>query len=239
MNILQRKELCMQWIYRFQLFLFDFDGLLVNTEYIHYQAYQKMCSDRGVTLQWDFPTYCSMAHYSSDALQREIYQQYPMLHEQEPHWSILYQEKKEAYLDLLDEGLVSLMPGAFELLTALSESQINRCVVTNSAEELVKKIIEHNPILDTIPHWITREKYQQAKPHPECYVKAIEEFAKPQDRILGIEDTPRGLQALRQTRAEPVLVSELDYPEIQEFKKVGIPCYRTLYELMNNQEEVH
>ena len=32
----------MRWISEYQLFLFDLDGLLVNTEELHYQAYKNM-----------------------------------------------------------------------------------------------------------------------------------------------------------------------------------------------------
>ena len=33
----------MDWIKKYQLFLFDFDGLLVNTEEMHFLAYKQMC----------------------------------------------------------------------------------------------------------------------------------------------------------------------------------------------------
>lgn len=231
--IIVKIEVCMQWLEQYQLVLLDFDGLLVNTEHIHYRAYQKMCADRGVNLTWDFPTYCSMAHYSSDVLRKELSRLYPRLHENGATWDTLYQEKKEAYLKLLDQGAVTLMPGAEEFLRLIEKNGIQRCVVTNSGDELIKKIVNKLPQLKTISHWITREKYQLAKPDPECYQLAIKTFAKPQDKILGIEDTPRGLQALRATRAEPILVSELSYPEITQFKKEGIRCFRSFHQLLS------
>jgi beta-phosphoglucomutase len=85
----------MQWIHEYQLFLFDFDGLLVNTEEIHYRAYQRMCAHYGVIMDMNFEDYCKIAHYHSEGLSEELYKQYPKLKEQESSWDILYAEKKK------------------------------------------------------------------------------------------------------------------------------------------------
>jgi beta-phosphoglucomutase len=215
------KRGAMRWVHDFQLFLFDFDGLLVNTEEIHYLAYKRMCARRGVYLDWDFNYYCSIAHYSADGLREKIYEQYPQLRESESSWAVLYAEKKQAIVDLLNEGAVYPMPGVEELLIGLEAASIPRCVVTHSPDELISIVRRKNPILNTIPHWITREHYSQPKPNPECYFKAIEMFAKPEDKVIGFEDTPRGLRALLETRAKPVLICQANYPEIPSFLEQG------------------
>ena len=211
----------MNWIKHFELFLFDMDGLLVNTEELHYLAYQRMCLQRGVKLDWSFPRYCEAAHYDSTALRDQIYASFPKLHEQEPRWDILYTEKKQAVVDLINEGVVHPMPGAERLLKALDSAGIKRCVVTHSPDELVQAVRKQNPILNTIPNWITRHDYTHPKPNPESYLKAIQKLAAPEDRIIGFEDTPRGLRALLGTPATSVLISTIDYPEIPSFIEQG------------------
>lgn len=218
----------MRWIQNYQLFLFDFDGLLVNTEEIHFLAYQRMCKGRGVDLDWSFERYCRSAHYSADALQHDIYETFPQLKEQESDWSILYAEKKSAIMSLLNEGAVHLMPGVEELLKALEHAGIKRAVVTHSPDELVSVVRKKNPVLNTIPNWITRHDYTHPKPNPECYLKAIDLLAKPEDKVIGFEDTPRGLQALLGTRAKPVLICRADYPEIADFLKKGVVHFPSL-----------
>jgi beta-phosphoglucomutase len=206
------KDKSMQWIHHYQLFLFDFDGLLVNTEEIHYQAYKRMCAGRGFQLKWDFNRYTQAAHLDADALRDQIYAEFPALQNQEPNWNV-------------HEGAVQLMPGVDQLLRALQEAQILRCVVTHSALELIQIIRSQNPVLNTIPNWITREDYARPKPHPDCYQLAIERFAKPQDQVIGFEDTPRGLNALRQTRAQAILICPADYCHLQELKEQGVQHY--------------
>lgn len=221
----------MQWIHDYQLFLFDFDGLLVNTEEIHYQAYQRMCAKHGVKLDLGFENYCKIAHYFSEGLSTRLYELYPDLKVQQPSWEILYAEKKQAMIDLLNEGAVQLMPGVDKLLKALQKASIKRCVVTHSAIELIDIIRKQHAIFDTIPVWITRELYSKAKPDSECYLKAIEMLGDPSDNIIGFEDSIRGLRALRGTRAKPVIVCEPNYPEIPELVAEGVAYYRTFADI--------
>lgn len=217
----------MQWINQFQLFLFDFDGLLVNTEELHYQAYLRMCRDRGFDLRWSFNRYCDPAHNGSTALRDQIYAEFPALQALEPNWNVLYAEKKRAYIELIQQGNVELMPGVADLLHALQQAQIKRCVVTHSLRELVEIIKGQLPVLQTIPHWITREDYQEAKPSPDGYLTAISRLASPGDRIVGFEDTPRGLQALQGSTAKAVLICPSDYPELGKALKGDVVHFQS------------
>ena len=205
----------MQWIFHYQLFLFDLDGLLVDTEKLHYQAYIDMCAQRGCQLSWSFHRYSEAAHHESTGLRDQIYAEFPELQAQEPDWQVLYEEKKQRFLNLIEKGAVPLMPGVKELLLALNRANIKRCVVTHSASVLIDKIRRQNPILDTIPHWITREDYTHPKPHPECYQAAINRLRETKDRIIGFEDSPRGLYALLETEAKPVLICPPDSPYLK------------------------
>lgn len=207
---------CMKWIHDYQLFLFDFDGLLVNTEELHYKAYQNMCRNRGFSLDWDWRTYSGAAMYESTGLKEAIYKTFPELYQKEPKWEVLYQEKKRAYVELLQSGAVQLMPGVETILKALQEANITRCVVTHSPLDQVSIIRQTQPLLNTIPFWVTREHYSQPKPSPECYQKAIAMYAKPGDRVIGFEDSPRGLKALLGSHAKGIFISSLfNHDEIQ------------------------
>lgn len=214
----------MQWISRYQLYLFDFDGLLVDTESLHYQAYIDMCTKRGFKLEWSFSRYSAAAHHHSTGLRDQIYAEFPSLHTSEPNWNVLYEEKKRCFLNLVESKPTPLLPGAAALLLALQEAEIKRCVVTHSPAPLIQKIREQNPILGTIPNWITRHDYTQPKPDPECYRYAISKYAAPTDTIIGFEDSPRGLNALLATEAQPVLICPPDssyLPDLIENRRVS------------------
>lgn len=210
----------MKWIHHYQLFLFDFDGILVNTEELHYKAYLKMCADRGFSLKWDMPTYMRHAFYSATGVMEGIYKHFPELQKIEPRWEVLYQEKKRAYAELLQKEGTTVMPGVEKLLLALEVAGIKRCVVTHSPHEQITLIRKQHPLLNSIPHWITREQYAQPKPSSECYEKALAQFRAKNERAIGFEDSPRGLKALLATDADAVLLSEfIEGSEIHQLSK--------------------
>lgn len=215
----------MEWIDDYDLFLFDFDGLLVDTERLHYLAYQKMCRDRGFHLEWDFTRYIRAAHYSHEGLKEEIYAELPALRESEPDWSVLYKEKRQALFSIYGEVPIPLMKGVEKLLGTLEARRKKRCVVTHSDRRSVAMIREKNPSLEMIPHWIVREDYDLPKPAPDGYLRAIELFAEEGDRIIGFEDTPKGLKALMGTSARAVMVTEMHYPEMEALAARGIAIF--------------
>jgi beta-phosphoglucomutase len=223
----------MEWIEDYQLFLFDFDGLLVNTEELHYKAYQLTCKEYGFELGLDFPEYCKLAHYRAEGLMENLCGRFPEI--EKLGWNVFYKKKTDTISNLIDQGAVQLMPGVEALLERLEAADKKRCVVTHSPDRIINPIRSSHKILDTIPVWITREYYTNPKPHPECYQTAIERLAKPEDRIVGFEDSPRGLRAMMGTRAQPVLISEISYPEIGEFIKEGAFHYPSFEAIPHNR----
>ncbi|MBT3393682.1 MAG: HAD family phosphatase [Waddliaceae bacterium] len=220
----------MDWIFRSQLILFDFDGLLVNTEDIHYNAYRLMLERRGFTLPWSFDEYCQAAHYDSTLLRDKIYETFPEIANED--WDIIYAEKRQAYVDLLEQKTVALMPGVETFLNIIAEKDIPRCVVTHSPDDHISRIRKTLPVLETISTWITREDYSEPKPSSECYLTAIERLAPDAKNIIGFEDSPRGLTALMGTPALPVLICKAEYPEIPDFIARGAKRYQTFEEIL-------
>jgi len=215
----------MQWIKKYRLFLFDFDGLLVDTEELHFQAYIRMCAKRGYRLEWNFQAFSHAAHHTSSGLKDQIYADIPDLQAEEPDWKVLYEEKKKAFLEILEEGHVNLMSGVQELLTALNEDKIKCCVVTNSPLSVIHLIRRRHPLLDLIRYWITRENYSRSKPDPECYQYAIRTHSRPGDLVIGFEDSPKGFEALRRTNAVPVMICPLDTAYLKNFTDNSIKYY--------------
>lgn len=222
----------MKWIQQFDLFFLDFDGLLVNTEELHYKAYCILCRRKGYDLPWTFQEYCFIAHTSH--VLTNIYIIFPKLKEKEPDHEILYLEKKQIYKELLAQEKLTLMPGVHNFLLELSRCQVKRCVVTHSPNEQVFLIRNALPILDTLPIWITREQYDRPKPAPDSYLKALELLQDPGDRSIGFEDTLKGVLALKNAQISPVLICDKNHPQLKDSALLGIKHYVTFEEIPAN-----
>jgi beta-phosphoglucomutase len=202
----------MQWVENWDLFLLDMDGLLVDTERLHQHSYQETCVHYGAELPWDLATYCRYAHESQDRLRKELYRAYP--HLSSIPWDQFYDHKRAAYQRLLEGSKIALMPGVAQLLTSLQQRNQRHCVVTHSRIDDVEMIRAQHPLLQAIPHWITREDYKLPKPHPEGYLLACSRYGKSGDRVIGFEDAPRGILALLAAEATPVWVCPFDHPDL-------------------------
>ena len=207
----------MKWIDEFGLFLFDLDGLLVNTENIHYQAYIDMLKRRGFRLDWSFLKFCEVAHFDDQSLKEGVYAIFDDLFDQEPNWEVLRREKNIIYIDLLKSSKIDLMKGVEKLLLELQKQNKKMVVVTNSSKEMTDMIKAKQNMLQNIKHWITREDYILPKPNPDGYLHAISLFKEKDDKIIGFEDSLRGLKALVQTPAQAVFIGDFFNPKTEAF----------------------
>ena len=57
------------WLKKYSPIFFDFDGLLVDTECLHFQAYKDTLQSRGIGCPWSFLQFAEKAHTSGRALQ--------------------------------------------------------------------------------------------------------------------------------------------------------------------------
>ena len=211
------------WVSKFDLFLFDFDGLLVSTERLHYKAYIAAFKKMGFDLDWSFEKFTKLAHLHSNAFRAALYSQFPALH---PEWEVTHAIKREEYIKLIEEGDVDLMPGVNDLLFELQKKNIRRCVATHSPKAQVELVKKRHLCLQTIPLWITREDYQNPKPSSDCYLQAIEKMGKKGDQMVGFEDSLRGYRALQGAPCLPVLIClNKDVPEVLQNEAIHFETF--------------
>jgi len=201
----------------FDAYFFDFDGLLADTEPLHHKAYQIFLKRRGLILPWDFTTYCSFAHQPTEVFAKVMFDLFPSLKKESSDWMVLREEKQAIYQELIMQEPIPLMEGAADLLSYLSKHQKPLYVVTNATRRQVVAIRRHQPLLNIIPHWITREDYHASKPAPDGYLKALEQArelcGKTHCRGVGFEDTLRGITSLKGAHLTPVLIVPNNYPQ--------------------------
>ncbi|MES2121331.1 MAG: HAD family phosphatase [Chlamydiota bacterium] len=206
------------------IYLFDFDGLLVDTEKLHYMAYQQLCHRRGGELCWDFSRFCKEAHGKAGGVWEGIARECPQVFSNGVTREVLYEEKKAIYVELLRSTPLELMPGAAELLQFLADKDAKRAVVTNSPKAHIDIICEALPLLKTIPLWVTREDYLHPKPAPDGYLLAIEKLTggeKCDAEIIGFEDSLKGLKSLLAAGSKGVLVCPSGHEHLSEALSLG------------------
>lgn len=203
----------------YNLFLFDLEGLLIDTDWLHHQAYVYFLKKRNYNLPWTLEEYVTISRSSPSAIKEQIYTLFPALHEAEPKWEVLYSEKRQAYMELLRRvKTIPFMPGAQAFLKTILYLGKTLAIVTNVTREEVEIIREKVPLLAQVYEWVVREDYEKQTPDPQCYKTAIDRLAFSRVGIIGFEDSSRGLIALLGSSATAVLVSPHNYEQLEAYK---------------------
>lgn len=187
----------------FDLFLFDLDGTLVDTEPLHFEAYRKVLADFGYELIWDFKTYLFYAGRG---------ELFPVFRQLFPLW------KKEQELEVMQakrawvELLLSKMPiqfcvGADLFVSKLIGEKKEICIVTNSSRFQLESIRSRLPLLKQIPVCVTRDDVERIKPDPEPYCKACSYFDIPKDKSIAFEDSEKGVESAQEAGLSVVYIS--------------------------------
>lgn len=168
--------------------LFDFDGVIADTESQYTIFWNKMGSyylgleDFGHTIKGQTLVQIFGRHFSGmETEQAEIVL---MLDEFERNMSYGY------------------IPGAYEFMQSLKEAGIPMAIVTSSNDIKMQQVYRAHPelagLVDAI---LTSEDFSKSKPDPECFLKGMEVLGgTPEDTVV-FEDSFHGLDAGRASGA--------------------------------------
>ena len=204
---------------QFDLFCFDFDGLLVDSEQLHKTAYEQALSDYDLSANIDFFKYASFAHHAQGNQLKSLYTTiFPTLSEKV--WAHIKKKKQKHYSSIIQNHPLTLMPGANKLIETLLKKNKAICVVTNSSRKDISPFKNSLPILNEIPLWITANDVQKSKPHPDGYITALVHYAEiPAARTIGFEDALKGVTAMRNASITPLLVCDHRHPQLSLIDK--------------------
>ncbi|MEH2071848.1 MAG: HAD-IA family hydrolase [Nostoc sp.] len=167
--------------------LFDLDGTIVNSDPIHYRAWEEMLSNFSIELDETF--YKSRI---SGRLNPKIVQDIL------PQLSIAEGEKfadeKEALFRKLASRL-QLMSGFSELLAWTEIHQLKRALVTNAPRLNAEYMLEVLGIKEAFHTIVLAENCIAGKPDPTPYQVALNKLGIQPEEAIALEDSPSGIRA--------------------------------------------
>ena len=171
--------------------LFDFDGVIADTESQYTYFWNKMGMDylgleefghtiKGQTLVQIFGKYF-------DGKLKEQQEIVPQLNTFEQNMSYDY------------------IPGALEFMQELEKRGIRSAIVTSSNDiKMSNAYAAHPELLEVVDTVLTSEHFSKSKPDPECFLKGMEALgATPQETIV-FEDSFHGISAGRASGAKVI-----------------------------------
>lgn len=188
----------MSSISRVRAVIYDFDGLLLETEGPTYQSWAETYEAHGVPLtleEWSL-TIGRVDHPDPwEELQRRLGRR-------------LDPSVKEARKRRRDELLLALGPcaGAAESLLEARRLGLATAVASSSAEEWVGPHMERLGLGRHIDHLSCYDGTAPAKPAPDLYLRALRHLGVGSDEALAFEDSHNGLLAAKAAGIRCVVV---------------------------------
>lgn len=182
--------------------IFDFDGVIVDTEPLHYKAFQQILNPIGISFTWNEYVAGYMGFDDRDAF-REAFKSYSKpLTDSELY--ALIDKKAQAFIRIIEKG-ISPYHGVIELIKLIKSRKIPLAISSGALKSDIEPILISLGIYDFFDAIVTADDVKTSKPDPECYILAYNKLLSlgnnsekiAPSSVVAIEDTPQGIRAAK------------------------------------------
>jgi len=166
--------------------VFDLDGVLVHSEHLWEQGWEKVSSSHGYAWTGENTRACQGKSV--------------------PEWSeylgdlcgINGEAAGAAVIALVvgayDRGEVPLLPGALELVQAAA-ARVPIGLATSAPREIIERVMRTTPLGAHFTVTVSSAEVPAGKPSPDVYLEAIRQLNADPTRSFGVEDSSNGIRA--------------------------------------------
>jgi beta-phosphoglucomutase len=181
-------------IKEYDIFVFDFDGTVMDTEFYHYIAWKNVLKKEISNFDLLEDDYFRMNHNLETSTFRNFLKDTYELHD----YDRLYTLKGIEYKRLINQNYVLYMNSITSFFTHIKNNKKIIIMVTNSSKSTIEWFINNYPDLNIFDEIYTKENFNYRKPNPECYQFIAEKYKN--KKIIGFEDSLIGIHALCQVK---------------------------------------
>lgn len=174
-------------------FLFDLDGVLVDTAVFHFQAWRRLTQELDFDIDEEFnETLKGISRM--DSLDRILAHGNVSLSQEEKN--VYAKQKNEWYLELVNQMTpADILPGVEDFLKEAQNQGIK--IALGSASKNAQIILEKTGILHYFDALIDGNHVSKSKPDPEVFLKGAEALEASNEQCVVFEDAFAGIQAAK------------------------------------------
>jgi beta-phosphoglucomutase len=174
--------------------IFDFDGILVDSEPAHEAAFRYACE--GVDVTFTHEEYLAHLVGFDD---RDTFRAVERLRGRTfstEELRILHAMKPHGFKKAVEEGRVPPFPGSFELLKA-ARAAVPIAICSGATRFEIDLVLGHYGLKGLVPIIVSADDVEQSKPSPAPYLLTVQKLGTTPDRCVTMEDTSRGVDAAK------------------------------------------
>jgi beta-phosphoglucomutase len=195
--------------------IFDFDGVIADTERLHFEAFGKVLEPQGISFPWEEYVARYMGCDDRDAFRKAFRLRGRELDDRQ--LSRLIESKSREFQEVIRGG-VEAYPGVLPMVKSLHASGVPLAVCSGALRTDLDPILSRLGIACYFLHVVSADNVRKGKPDPEGYILAFRELSLSRSSkisaagsCLAVEDTPDGVQAAKRAGL-PVLAVTNNYP---------------------------
>lgn len=186
-----------------RLYIFDMDGLLLDTETLYQQFWFKVLQEKNI-----------------DITREELRKIIGMSYDQAKNYFLNYVDTEEEFIELRQRREVyfwehvenigmPLREGADQILSYLRENNIKTALITSTEEQRAKKLMNIAGLNHTFDYMVFSNMVTKTKPDPEMY-HYLEKLADiDMSEWIVFEDSYSGLKAANNAGVDVVWIKDL------------------------------
>jgi len=174
--------------------IFDFDGVLVDSERAHFEALRAaLGEDGGFEISFAEYTERYLAFDDRGGIRRAL----------EAHATdaspFVVERVARRKASLFEEALprIPLLPGAAELVSSLHDADVPLAIASGARRSEIEALLSGRGLLHLFRGIVAAEDVTRFKPHPEPYERglALIRPSGPENRVIAFEDSLPGIES--------------------------------------------
>ena len=174
-----------------KVFIFDLDGVIVDTAKYHYLAWKKLANNLNIDFTHE---HNELLKGVSRVRSLEIILGLGNVEasdEQKNEWLIQKNKEYLEYIDKMDDS--EILPGVMDVLNFLKEN--NQPIILGSASKNARPILEKVNILNYFDDIVDGNDVSNAKPDPEVFIVGAKKANQTNENSIVFEDSVAGIEA--------------------------------------------
>ncbi len=172
-------------------FIFDLDGVIVDTAKYHFLAWQKLAKELGINFTHEHNEELKGVSRVRSLDLILALGNVQASQEDKNKWLVQKNEDYLSYLVDMDES--EILPGVLKVLEYLKNN--NQAIALGSASKNARPILEKTNIMHFFDAIVDGNDVSNAKPDPEVFLRAAKLVGVSNENAIVFEDSVAGIQA--------------------------------------------
>jgi HAD superfamily hydrolase (TIGR01509 family) len=185
---LNREDKFRQLIKAARALIFDFDGVLADSEKWHFSTYREVFARYGHTVDEEeyYKYWTSLGRGAKGEIERHTLDLDPIA---------IRDEKRPLFSERCRDGSIQLYPQSFEILERLAKMDKILTVASGTLSGDITAILDNARVRDYFFEIVGCDAVPAIKPAPDLFLEMLKRLKLPPSDCLVVEDAEKGMQA--------------------------------------------